>query len=584
MNTVNIKIDGVALTVPAGITVLEAARMANVTIPTLCFLKDINEIGACRMCVVEIKGARALQAACVYPVSEGLEILTSSQRVRDARKVTLELILSNHDRQCLTCVRSENCELQKLAKQLNVNDIRFKALTDKEMQDIDNSSPSIVRNNNKCVLCRRCVSVCQKVQTVSVIETIERGFRTRIGCAFDKPLGETSCVNCGQCVAVCPVGALTENSHVKRVWDAIADPDKYVVFQTAPAVRASIGEAFGLPIGTRSTGKMVSAIRMLGVDKIFDTDTGADMTIMEEGTELIHRIQNGGKLPMITSCSPGWIKFCEHNYPDFLDNLSTCKSPHEMFGAMLKTYYAKKMGIDPAKMYVVSVMPCTAKKFEAQREEMKNSSGYVDVDAVLTTRELAQMIGEAGIDYKSLPDSDFDDPMGNATGAAVIFGATGGVMEAALRTVADVLTGESAPMEKIDYVQVRGIEGIKEATVEVAGLKVRLAVASGLGNARKLLDSIRAGEAQYDFIEIMACPGGCVNGGGQIIQPSSVRSWTDLRTERAKILYEEDKALPIRKSHDNPAIKEMYSEFYGNPGSEIAHHDLHTHYIARGKY
>ena len=584
MKTVNIKIDGVALTVPEGTTVLEAARMANVTIPTLCFLKDINQIGACRMCVVEIKGARALQAACVYPVSEGLEVITNSQKVRDARKVTLELILSNHDRQCLTCVRSENCELQKLSKQLNVKDIRFKALTDKEVQPIDNSSVSIVRNNNKCVLCRRCVAVCQKVQTVSVIETIERGFRTRIGCAFDKPLGETACVNCGQCVAVCPVGALTENTHIPQVWAAINDPDKYVVFQTAPAVRASIGEAFGLAIGERCTGKMVSAIRRLGVDKVFDTDTGADLTIMEEGTELLNRIKNGGKLPLITSCSPGWIKFCEHNYPDFLDNLSSCKSPHEMFGAVLKTYYAKKMGIDPAKMYVVSVMPCTAKKFEAQREEMKNSSGYVDVDAVLTTRELARMIEESGIDFKSLPDTDFDDPMGNATGAAVIFGATGGVMEAALRTVADVLTGESAPMEKIDYHAVRGIEGIKEAEVEVAGIKVRLAVASGLGNARKLLDSIREGKAQYEFSEIMACPGGCVNGGGQIIQPSSVRSWTDLRTERAKILYDEDKALPLRKSHDNPAIKELYKEFYGNPGSEQAHHDLHTHYIARGKY
>ena len=584
MKTVNIKIDGVALTVPEGTTVLEAARMANVSIPTLCFLKDINQIGACRMCVVEIKGARALQAACVYPVSEGLEVITNSQKVRDARKVTLELILSNHDRQCLTCVRSENCELQKLSKQLNVKDIRFKALTDKEMQPIDNSSASIVRNNNKCVLCRRCVAVCQKVQTVSVIETIERGFRTRIGCAFDKPLAETSCVNCGQCIAVCPVGALTENTHIPQVWNAIADPDKYVVFQTAPAVRASIGEAFGLAIGERCTGKMVSAIRRLGVDKVFDTDTGADLTIMEEGTELLNRIKNGGKLPLITSCSPGWIKFCEHNYPDFLDNLSSCKSPHQMFGAVLKTYYAQKMGIDPAKMYVVSVMPCTAKKFEAQREEMKNASGYVDVDAVLTTRELARMIEEAGIDFKALPDTDFDDPMGNATGAGVIFGATGGVMEAALRTVADVLTGESAPMEKIDYHAVRGIEGIKEAEVEVAGIKVRLAVASGLGNARKLLDSIRAGKAQYDFIEIMACPGGCVNGGGQIIQPSSVRSWTDLRTERAKILYDEDKALPLRKSHDNPMIKELYDEFYGNPGSEKAHHDLHTHYIARGKY
>jgi len=582
MKMINLKIDGTPVTVPEGTTILEAARQAGVKIPTLCFLKDINEIGACRMCVVEIKGARALQAACVYPVSEGLEVITNSAKVRKARKITLELILSNHDRRCLECSRSQNCELQTLAKELGVNEIRFPALSDKKLLPIDSISPSVVRDPNKCVLCRRCVSVCKNVQTVGVIDTMERGYRTVVASPFGKSLSETPCVNCGQCIAVCPTGALTEKSEKKEVWNAIADPDKYVVFQTAPAVRFSIGEAFGMPIGSRPTGKMVTAIRRLGVDKVFDTDTGADLTIMEEGTELLNRIKNGGKLPMITSCSPGWIKFCEHNFPDFLDNLSTCKSPHEMFGAVIKTYYAKKMDIDPAKIFVVSVMPCTAKKFEAKRDEMKNSSGYVDVDAVLTTRELAAMIKEAGIDFVNLPDSDFDDPMGNATGAAVIFGTTGGVMEAALRTVADILTGKE--LKEIDYHAVRGIQGIKTAEVEVAGKTIRVAVASGLGNARKLLNSIRSGEASYDFIEIMACPGGCVNGGGQVIQPSQVRSWVDLRTLRAKATYEEDAALPIRKSHENPVMKVLYDEFYGEPGSELAHHDLHTHYHERSNY
>lgn len=582
MKMVNIKIDGAELQVPDGTTVLEAARMAGVKIPTLCFLKDINEIGACRMCVVEIKGARALQAACVYPVAEGLEVCTNSEKVRKARKITLELILSNHDRSCLTCVRSENCELQNLAKELNIRDLRFPALNEAKKYPIDDVSPSVVRDPNKCILCRRCVSACKKVQTVGVIDTMERGFRTVVGSPFGKSLADTPCVNCGQCIAVCPVGALYEKSEIGQVWDALADSDKYVIFQTAPAVRVSIGEAFGMPIGSRATGKMVTAIRKLGADKVFDTDTGADVTIMEEGTELIKRLQNGGKLPLITSCSPGWVKFCEHNYPDFLDNLSSCKSPHEMFGAVLKTYYAEKVGIDPANIFVVSVMPCTAKKFEADREELANSSGYPDVDVVLTTRELAQMIKEAGIEFDRLADSDFDDPMGNATGAGVIFGATGGVMEAALRTVADILTGES--LENIEYHAIRGTEGIKTATVNVAGKDIRLAVASGLGNARKLLDSIRSGEAEYDFVEIMACPGGCVNGGGQIIQPSSVRSWNDLRELRAAATYAEDRELPVRKSHENEFIKKLYSEYYGEPGSRRAHEDLHTHYHKRENY
>lgn len=579
---INLKIDGIDVTVPEGTTVLEAAKKVGIKIPTLCFLKDINEIGACRMCVVEIKGARALQAACVYPVAEGIEVITNSEKVRNARRITLELILSNHDRRCLECVRSQNCELQTLAKDLGVNEIRFPALTENERLPIDDLSASIVRDPNKCVLCRRCVSVCKKIQTVGVIDTMERGFRTIVEAPFGKSLAETPCVNCGQCIAVCPVGAIYEKPEIKQVWKAIGDPDKYVIFQTAPAVRMSIGEAFGMPVGSRPTGKMVSAIRRLGADKVFDTDTAADLTIMEEGTELLERIKNGGKLPLITSCSPGWIKFCEHNFPDFLDNLSSCKSPHQMFGAVLKTYYAKKMDIDPAKIFVVSVMPCTAKKFEANREEMKNSSGYVDVDAVITTRELARMIKEAGIEFNELPDTDFDDPMGNASGAGVIFGATGGVMEAALRTVADVLTGKDNV--EIEYHAVRGIEGIKEAEVEVAGKKIRLAVASGLGNARKLLNSIRAGEANYDFIEIMACPGGCVNGGGQIIQPASVRNWIDIRVERAKATYDEDRALPLRKSHKNPVVQAMYDEYFEKPGSHKAHEELHTTYKARDNY
>ncbi|HHV96475.1 MAG TPA: 2Fe-2S iron-sulfur cluster binding domain-containing protein [Clostridiaceae bacterium] len=579
MEMVNITIDGKKIQVPKGYSVLEAAKSANISIPTLCFLKDVNEIGACRMCVVEIQGARSLQAACVYPVSEGLVVRTQSPAIREARKVTLELILSNHDRNCLTCVRSRNCELQKLAEELNVKDIRFQGETHKK--PLDNFSPSIVRDPNKCVLCRRCVSMCKNIQQVAVIDTVERGFDTIVSPVFNMSLNEVPCTMCGQCINVCPVGALREKDDTEKVWDALANEDLHVIAQTAPAVRVALGEEFGMPIGTRVTGKMVTALKLLGFDKVFDTDTAADLTIMEEGTELIQRIKNGGKLPLITSCSPGWIKFCEHFYPEFLDNLSTCKSPHEMFGAVLKSYYAEKMGIDPSKIFVVSIMPCTAKKFEAQRPEL-SSTGYPDVDVVLTTRELARMIREIGIDFKNLPDSQFDDPMGEASGAGVIFGATGGVMEAALRTVADILTGKDN--KDIEYTEVRGTEGIKEAQIELGGLTLKAAVAHGLGNARKLLDRIKAGEADYHFVEIMACPGGCVNGGGQPIQPSEVRSWIDLKAERAKAIYEEDRTLPVRKSHENERVMKLYEEYFGEPGSHKAHELLHTHYTPRENY
>ena len=578
MEMVNIKINGMPLSVPAGSTILEAARYAGINIPTLCWMKDLNEIGACRICVVEVVRAKTLVTACVYPVNEGMEIYTNSPRVMKARKMTLELMLSTHDKKCLSCVRSENCELQKLSRDYGVEDVdAFEG--ENPQSPLDETTLHMVRDNNKCILCRRCVAACED-QFVGVIGPNGRGFDTHIGCAFEKDLGDVACVSCGQCIVNCPTGALREKDQIDEVVAAIADPKKHVVVQTAPSVRAALGEEFGMPIGTNVEGKMVAALRRLGFDKVFDTDFGADMTIMEEAHEFIDRVQNGGVLPLITSCSPGWIKFCEFYYPELLPNLSSCKSPQQMQGALIKTWYAETHNIDPKAIVSVSVMPCTAKKFEISRDD-ENAAGVPDVDVVLTVRELARMIKRANIDLTMLPDEKFDPTMDVSTGAAVIFGATGGVMEAALRTAADTLTGKS--LDSIDYEEVRGTDGIKEAVYNVAGMDVKVAVASGLSNANEILKKVKNGEADYHFIEIMCCPGGCVNGGGMPIQPSSVRNFVDIRKERAKVLYEEDKNLPLRKSHDNPVVKKCYAEYLGEPGSHKAHEILHTTYTPRPK-
>ncbi len=577
MGNVNLKINGLDVTAPAGSTILEAARGAGIKIPTLCFLKDINEIGACRMCVVEVKGARNLVAACVHPVNEGMEVQTNTPLLRESRKRTLELLLSNHDKKCLSCVRSGQCELQELCQELGVTDEEHFA-GEMTHYELDDSAVHMIRDNNKCILCRRCSAVCEKVQTVGVIGPNNRGFATFIGSPFDMGLGKTSCVSCGQCIAACPTGALYEKDSIEAVLDAIADETKHVVVQPAPSVRAALGEEFGYPMGTDVEGKMAAALRRIGFDKVFDTDCSADLTIMEEAHEFLDRVKNGGVLPMMTSCSPGWIKYCEHYYPDQLEHLSSCKSPQQMFGAITKTYYAEKMGIAPEDIVCVSVMPCTAKKFEIGRED-QNAAGVPDVDISITTRELARLIRKVGIDFRSLPEEGFDDPLGESTGAGVIFGATGGVMEAALRTAVEELTGEE--LEKVEFMEVRGTEGIKEAVYHVAGMDVKVAVASGLSNAKMIMDKIRAGKADYHFVEIMCCPGGCVNGGGQPQVHADVRNFTDVRAIRAKVLYDNDAAKTLRKSHENPSIQRVYEEYLGEPGSQKAHHILHTTYVKR---
>ena len=579
MEMVNIKINNMPLSVPKGISILEAARMAGIEIPTLCYLKKINEIGACRICMVEVKGARSLVTACVYPVNEGMEIFTNTERVRKSRKMTLELILSTHDRKCLSCVRSGTCELQQLCKEFGVDDEgRFDGAN--PVHEYDDSAIHMIRDNGKCILCRRCVAACQ-AQHISVIGANARGFDTHIGSAFERPLDSVACVSCGQCIVNCPTGAIYEKDDTAKVLEAINDPEKFVVVHTAPSIRVTLGECFGMHIGTNVQGKMVAALRRLGFDKVFDTDFGADLTIVEEANEFLGRVQNGGVLPMITSCSPGWIKYCEHYYPDMLDHLSTCKSPQQMSGAIIKTWYAEKMGIDPKDIVVVGIMPCTAKKFETKRDDQA-ASGYPDVDYSLTTRELGRMIESAGIYFKHLPDEEFDNPLGDSTGAAVIFGATGGVMEAALRTAVEKLSGEE--LKSLDFTEVRGADGIKEASYTVNGMEVKVCVVSGLANANTIMEKVKNGTADYHFIEIMGCPGGCVNGGGQPIQHAVVHNFVDLKARRAAALYEADKDMPLRKSHESEAVKRLYAEFLGEPGSHKAHEVLHTSYVARPKY
>lgn len=572
---ITLTIDGREVEVEEGATILNAALKINIHIPTLCYLPEVQAIGACRVCLVEIEGNRVLQAACVSPAANNIKVFTNTERVRKARRFSVEMLLSNHPFECLTCSRNLHCELQKLASELGIREVRFTGA--KSGGRIDESSPAMRRDQNKCILCRRCITVCQEIQTVTALFTQGRGFETRVEPAFDRDINDVACTNCGQCSLVCPVGAITEKECIQEVWDTINDPAKFVVIQDAPAVRAALGEEFGYPPGTLVTGKMLAAARKLGFDRVFDTNFGADLTIIEEGSELLKRVKEGGTLPLITSCSPGWIKFIEHFYPEMLPHLSTCKSPHQMLGALTKTYFAKKAGVDPKDIVVVSVMPCTAKKFECSRPEMTDS-GYKDVDYVLTTRELAKMIKQAGIDFENLADESYDDPMGEYTGAATIFGATGGVMEAALRTAYEVATGKV--LENIEFAAVRGLNGIKEATVPVEGIgDVRVAVAHGLGNARKLIERVKEDKTAYHFIEIMACPGGCVGGGGQPIPVNN-----EIRALRAKALYMEDERLTYRKSHENPSIKRLYAEFLGEPLGEKSHHLLHTHYTPRSKF
>jgi len=587
MDKVKVTINGIEVEVPSNYTVLMAAKEAGIDIPTLCYLKDINEIAACRVCVVEVdvKGVpmRNLPASCVLQVQDGMNVRTNTPQVRKAVRTNVELILANHNRECLICKRNGSCELQKLCDELGIRDIHFQG--ERKEHRIDDLSDSIVRDPSKCILCGRCVSACKNIQGIGALDFTNRGFNTEIAPAFNFSMKDVNCIYCGQCINACPVAALREKSNIDDVWAAIDDKDKYVIVQTAPAVRASLGEEFGLPVGTRVTGKMVAALKRLGFDKVFDTDFSADLTIMEEGTELLARINNGGKLPMITSCSPGWVRYCEIYYPDFIDNLSTCKSPQQMFGAIAKSYYAQKMGIDPKKIVVVSIMPCTSKKTELKRPEMEVDD-LRDVDISLTTRELGDMIKQARIRFTELKDEEFDQMLGEYSGAGVIFGATGGVMEAALRTVADVLTGKD--LEEIEYNAVRGIEGVKEASVTLPingkDTEVKIAIAHGTANASRVLDAVKNGEKEYHFIEVMACPGGCVHGGGQSHVSAKARMDVNPKINRANALYDEDRSRPVRKSHKNPEIKKLYEDFLKEPNGHLSHKLLHTHYVKRDIY
>ena len=576
---INLKIDDKEISVPEGVTILEAARQANIDIPTLCYLKGINQIGDCRMCIVEVEGRKGFATSCIQKAEEGMVVHTHTPAVLEARRMVLDLIISNHAKDCLTCTRNGNCELQALAIKFNVLSIDYEG--ERTKHKVDDKSPSIVRDFNKCVLCRRCVGACKNIQNIGAIDCINRGFESCVSTAGDNSLADVDCTYCGQCIEACPTGALHEKDDTAKVWMKLKDPEVYTVVQTAPAVIVAIGEEFGMPIGENTAGKMVTALRKLGFDKVFDTNTGADFTIMEEANEFVDRISDGGVLPMITSCCPAWVRFAEKNYPDQLEHLSSCKSPHQMFGAVIKSYYAKKFNVDPSKIYTVSVMPCIAKKYECTREEMEED-GLRDVDAVITTRELARMIKQGNIEYTSLEDSLFDDPMGEASGAGAIFGTTGGVMEAALRTAADTI--ERKDLGQFEYKDVRGGAGIKKASVTIAGREIKVVVASGLKNARKIMNEIRAGKADYDFVEIMACPGGCVMGGGQPIKSSKIRSTVDVRELRANSLYTIDEKSVVRKSHENPTIKTIYKEFFGEPGSEVAHKYLHTKYKKQEKY
>ena len=578
-NLVTLTIDGVEVKTKKGTTILQAAKEVGIDIPTLCFLKDINEVGDCRMCIVEVEGRKGFATSCIQKVEEGMKVYTHTPNVLEARRVILDLIISNHAKDCLTCTRSGNCELQALATKFNILNVEFPGEMTKHK--IDDKSPAIIRDFNKCILCRRCIATCKNVQEIGAIDCINRGFDSCISTTYDHSLNDVDCTFCGQCIQSCPTGALHEKEAINDVWTKIKDPDTYVVVQTAPAVRVALGEEFGMPIGTNVKGKMVTALKRIGFDKVFDTNTAADITIMEEATEFIERIQSNGVLPMITSCSPGWIRFAEKNYGELLGHLSSCKSPHQMFGAIIKSYFAEKYGIDRNKICTVSVMPCIAKKYECTRPEME-VDGVRDIDYVITTRELSRMIKQANIDFVKLEDNEFDNPMGEASGAGAIFGTTGGVMEAAIRTAVDTL--ENRSIDKIEYEEIRGEKGIKEAIINISGKEIKIAVVSGLANARKIMDEIKSGKSPYHFVEIMACPGGCIMGGGQPIKSSKIRATVDVRKLRADALYKIDEKSKIRKSHENPIVKQIYNEYLEKPGSHLSHKYLHTTYNEKVKY